>query len=210
GSAGVLFRGGFGRQGERLGARPAMLGDVEQHTLRPEELLLEIAGLVPVLALVDVVLGAEALELLREFVDILDEHAEMVDAAELHPLAELVGLEFEDRHVERAVAQEDAVGEIAVRPADLLEIEGFLVEFGHRLGVFGGDRDVAELGHRGLLALRVVSNLARSAVQSEASHSSSSAMPPSSRAMSLPTRCTASSRENRPKRSNSGTHRLPI
>src|SRR5215471_5135587 len=102
----------------------------------------------------------------------------MVDAAELHALAELVGLEFEDRHVERAIRQEHAVGEIAVRPADLLEIEGFLVEFGHRLGVLGGDRDMAQLGHRGLLALRVGSNLARSAVQSEASHSSSSVMPP--------------------------------
>ena len=29
-----------------------MLGDVEQHAFRPKELLLEIAGLVPVLALI--------------------------------------------------------------------------------------------------------------------------------------------------------------
>src|SRR5437764_13029709 len=85
----VLFGGGFGRHGERLGAGPAMLGDVEQHAFRPKEFLLEIAGLVSVLALVDVVLGAEALELLREFVDILDQHAEMVDAAEIHALSEL-------------------------------------------------------------------------------------------------------------------------
>src|SRR5205823_9569079 len=119
----LLFGGLFGWHGKRLGAGPAMLGDVEQHAFRPEEFLLEIAGLVPVLALVDVVLGAEALELFRERVDILDQHAEMVDAAEIHALAELVGLEFEDRHVERAVAQEHAVGEIAVRAADFLEIE---------------------------------------------------------------------------------------
>src|SRR6478609_2742853 len=152
-----LFRGRFGRHRERLGAGPAMLGDVEQHTFRPKEFLLEIAGLVSVLALVDIVLGAEALELLRERVDILDEHAEMMNAAEIHALAELVGLEFEDRHVERAVRQEDAVGEVAVRPADFLEIEGFLIELGHRLRVFGGDRDMAELGHRGLLALRIAS-----------------------------------------------------
>src|ERR1051325_600849 len=132
-----------------------MLGDIEQHAFRPKEFLLEIAGLLSVLALVDVVLGAEALELFRERVDILDEHAEMVDAAEIHPLAELVGLEFEDRHVERPVAQKHAIGEIAVRPADFLEIKGFLVELGHRLGVLGGDRDVAELAPRGLPALRM-------------------------------------------------------
>src|SRR5437762_9243108 len=116
----LLFGGLFGRRGKRLGAGPAMLGDIEQDAFRPKEFLLEIAGLVPVLALIDVVAGAEALELLREFVDILDQHAEMMDAAEIHALAELVGLEFEDRHVERAVAEEHAVGEVAVRPADLL------------------------------------------------------------------------------------------
>src|SRR4051794_39230395 len=149
----LLFGGLFGRYGKRLGAGPAMLGDIEQDAFRPKEFLLEIAGLVPVLALIDVVAGAEALELLREFVDILHQHAEMVDAAEIHALAELVGLEFKDRHVERAVAEEHAVGEVAVRPPDLLEIERFLVEFGHRLRVLGGDRDMAELGHWGLLAL---------------------------------------------------------
>src|SRR5436309_7019563 len=89
----VLFRGGFGRDGERLGAGPAMLGDVEQDAFRPEELLLEIAGLVPVLPLVDVVAGAEALELLRELVDILDQDTEMMDAAKIHALTELGGLE---------------------------------------------------------------------------------------------------------------------
>src|SRR5947209_18270752 len=98
-----LFGGGFGRHRERLGAGPAMLGDVEQHAFRPKEFLLEIAGLVSVLALVDVVAGAQALELFREFVDVLDEHPEMVDAAEIHALSKLVGLEFQDRHIERAV-----------------------------------------------------------------------------------------------------------
>src|SRR4051812_16453746 len=151
----LLFGGGFGRHGKRLGAGPAMIGDIEQDAFRPEEFLLEIAGLMSVLPLIDVVARAEALELLRELVDILDQHAEMMDAAELHALAELVGLEFEDRHVQRAVAEEHAVGEVAVRPPDLLEIERFLVEFGHRLRVLGGDRDVAKLGHRGLLALRM-------------------------------------------------------
>src|SRR5438105_276193 len=141
----LLFGGGFGRHGRGLGTGAAMLGDVEQDAFRPEEFLLEIAGLMSVLALIDVVAGAEALELLREFVDILDQHAEMMDAAEIHTLAELVGLEFEDRHVQRTVGQENTVGEVAVRPPDLLEIKGLLVELGHRLRILGGDRDVAKL-----------------------------------------------------------------
>src|SRR5690349_24380979 len=95
-----LFRGRFGRHRERLGAGPAMLGDVEQHAFRPKEFLLDLAALVSALALVDVVLAAVGLKLLGERVDILDEYAEMVNAAEIHALAELVGLEFEDRHVE--------------------------------------------------------------------------------------------------------------
>src|SRR5579863_9305732 len=77
---------------ERLGAGPAVLGDVEQDALGAEEFFLKIAGLVAALALVDVVPGAKAFELFREFVDILDQHPEMVDAAIVHPLAELVGL----------------------------------------------------------------------------------------------------------------------
>src|ERR1043166_1093398 len=133
----------------------------------------------------------------------------MMNAAEIHALAELVGLEFEDRHVERAVAEEHAIGEVAVRPADFLEIKGFLVELGHRLGVFGGDRDVAELGHRGPPRVADDPNLTRPAVQSEAPHRLSSGMSASSRAISLPNRSTASLCENRPKRSNSGTIRPP-
>ena len=132
-----------------------MLGDVEQDVFGAVEFLFEIPGLVALLALVDVVLGAEAFELLREFLDILDQHAEMMDAAEIHPLAELVALELEDRHVERAVGQEHAVGEHAVRAADLDKVEGLFVERGHRLRVLGGDRDVAQLGHVPLLPCRI-------------------------------------------------------
>ncbi len=106
--------------------------------------------------LVDVVLGAEAVEPLGKSVDVLDQDPEMMDAAEIHALAEgLVGLEFDDRHVERAVGQEHTVGEHAVRSAHLHEIERLFIELGHRLRVFGGDRDVAELGHQGLLAIEM-------------------------------------------------------
>src|SRR5579884_2845290 len=150
-----LFRRFLDRRGERFGAGPAVFRDVEQYVLRPVELLLEIARLVAVLALVDVMLGAEAFEFPGELLDVLDQHPEVMDAAEIHALAELVGLELQDRHVEGAVGQKDAVGEMPVRPADLLEIERLLVELGHRLRVFGGDRDVTELGHDGLLALRL-------------------------------------------------------
>ncbi len=132
-----------------------MLGDVEQHALGAVELLFEIAGLMTLLALVDVVLGAEAFELLREFLDILDQDAEMVNAPVIDALAELVGLEFQDRHVERAVRQEHAVGEHAVGAADLDEIEGVLIEIRHRLRVFGGDRDMAQLRHDPLLPCRM-------------------------------------------------------
>src|ERR1700738_4491317 len=76
----------------------------------------------------------------------------MMDPAIVETLAELVGLEFEDRHVERAVAQEDAVGERRVRPAHLLEVEGLFVELGHRFRVFGGDSNMTQLGHAVLLA----------------------------------------------------------
>src|SRR5690242_627668 len=169
-----------------------MLGDVEQHAFRAKEFLLEIAGLVSILALVDVVRGAEALELLRELVDILDQHAEMMDAAELHALAELVGLEFEDRHVERAVAQKHAVGEIAVRPADFLEIERLLVEFGHRLRVLGGDRDMAQLRHVALRQLALSLSVARPPGETEAPVAASRGIPARIGAIALPTRATAS------------------
>src|SRR5436190_2024567 len=65
----LLLGGVFGGFRERLGAGPAMLGDVEQDAFGPVELFLEIAGLRAAVPLVDVVLGAEAIEPLGEFVD---------------------------------------------------------------------------------------------------------------------------------------------
>jgi hypothetical protein len=143
----------FLKLGERLGAGPGVLGDVEQDPLRAVELLFEIPGLWIDLGAVDVMFGAEAFELLREFVDIFDQHAKMMDAAVVEALPQLVGLEFEDRHVERAVAQKYAIREHPVGPPDLLEVERLLVEIGHLLRVFRGYRDVTQLGHRNLLAL---------------------------------------------------------
>src|SRR5271156_6488387 len=103
-TAAYLLRGLFDLGRERLGAGPAVFGDVKGDVLGGGELFLEIPGLVPALALVDVMLRAEAFEPLGKLVDVLDQHAEMVDAAVVHALAELIGPEFEDRHVQRAVA----------------------------------------------------------------------------------------------------------
>src|SRR5205823_1466435 len=128
-----------------------MLGDVEEHALGAVELLLEIAGIWLLLGAVGVILRAEALQPLREFTDIFDQNAKMMDAAVVETLAELIGLEFEDRHVEGAVTQKHAVGKRSVRPPDLLEVEGLLVEFGHFLRIFRGDGDVTQLGHGTLL-----------------------------------------------------------
>src|SRR6516162_6643649 len=205
----TLLRGFLDRGRQRLGAGPAMLGDIKEHALGAVELLLEIAGLLPAMALVDVMLGAEAFELLRKLLDVLDQHPEMVDAAKIHTLAELVGLEFEDRHVERAVAQEHAIGEHAVRPAHLHEIESLLIEFGHRVGIFSGDGDVAQLGHRRPPRIAMRASLARSPGHFEASCRTSAARPDSSCARFLPTRVKASSHANSPNRSNSGS-RVPF
>ena len=75
----------------------------------------------------------------------------MMDAAVVETFAELIGLEFEDRHIERAVAQKHAVRQHPVRPPDLLEVECLFVEIGHFFRVFRGNRDVTQLGHPNLL-----------------------------------------------------------
>src|ERR1700730_14283291 len=130
-----------------------MLSDIEEDAFRAVEFLFEIPGVRLLQIAVGVVLRTKALELLRELGDVFDQHAEMMDTPVVETLAELIGLEFEDRHVEGAVAEEHAVREHSVGPPDLLEIERLLVEIGHLLRVFRGDGDVTQLGHRNLLAL---------------------------------------------------------
>src|SRR4029077_5094047 len=159
-----LFCSFFDLGGKRLAAGPGMLGDVKEHALGAVELLFEVTGARLLLTAVDVILGTEALQPLRELADIFDQHAEMMDAAIVETLAELVGLEFEDRQVEGAVAQEHAIGKHPVRPSDLREVEGLLVELGHLLRIFRGDGDVTQLGHGNLLAMDPSSTLARPAV----------------------------------------------
>src|SRR5271155_3493403 len=98
--------------------------------------------------------AAQCLDLLRELLDVVDEDAEMVQAGIVETLADLVGLEPQDRQINRPVAQVIAIGERPVGLADLLEVERLLVELGHRIGVLGGNGDVTQLGHTQLLFLR--------------------------------------------------------
>src|SRR5580693_5589527 len=127
-----------------------MLGNVEQDAFRPVKLDLERAGAVA--GLVHVMLAAQRLGLLRELLDVVDEDAEMVQAGIVETLADLVGLKPQDRQIDRPIAQMITVGEWPVGLADLLEIERLLIELGHRIGVFGGNGDMTQLGHILLLS----------------------------------------------------------
>src|ERR1700751_552825 len=131
-----------------------MLGDIEEDALGAVELDLEAAY--SVRALVHVVFAAQALELLGNLVDVLDQDAEMMQAGIVEALADLVGLEPKDRQVDRPVAQMVAVGERSVALADLSEIKRLLVKLSHRVGIFGGDGDVTKLGHFELRFLRII------------------------------------------------------
>src|SRR5208283_4650056 len=143
--------GCFGRLGwERLGAGPGMFGDVEEDAFGAVKLYLEAAGARGV-RLVHVVLAAEALQLPARLLDILDQHAEMMQPGVVHIPDELVGLEPQDRQIDRAVAQMVAIGERSVVRADDLEVKRLYIEIGHRVRILGGDGDVAQFGHYSLL-----------------------------------------------------------
>src|SRR5947209_2522869 len=123
-----------------------MLGDVEQDAFGAVELDIEAAN--PLRdGLVHVVLAAERLELLRGLVDILDQDAEMVQPGVIHALADLLGLEAKNRKSDSAFADVMAVGDRTVAAAHHLEVEDLDIAIGHRVRVFAGDGDVAQLGH---------------------------------------------------------------
>jgi hypothetical protein len=97
-----LLIGGFRFLGrKRLGAGPGMFGDVEEHAFRAIELDLEAAG--EIVRPLHVMLAAERLELSGGSLDVLDEDAEMVQPGIIEALADLIGLEFEDRQIDRPV-----------------------------------------------------------------------------------------------------------
>src|SRR6267378_2205911 len=70
---------------ERLGASPGMLGDVEEHAFGAVELDFEPARSFAVV--VHVVLAAQALDLLRDLLDVIDQDAEMVQSRVVETLA---------------------------------------------------------------------------------------------------------------------------
>src|SRR5229473_1118785 len=80
--------------------------------------------------------------------------ADVVDARELPaPLdpGHRVVLEVQHRQVEIAVGQEEAADRGVIDAPDLLHAEDVHVELGRLLGVLGGQRDVLDLRHGGLL-----------------------------------------------------------
>src|SRR5947209_18057227 len=84
-----LVGGRFILDGERLGAGPGVLGDVEQHALGAVHLDLEAADPLGV-ALVHVVLAALRLDPPRRAVDVLHQDAKMVQSGVIHPPADLI------------------------------------------------------------------------------------------------------------------------
>jgi hypothetical protein len=78
-----------------------------------------------------------------------------MDAAEIQAWSLIPG-EVENREIERAVAEEDAVRlalALLLDPPDLREVEGRFVELGCGERITRGNRDVAKLGHRFLQIL---------------------------------------------------------
>src|SRR5215469_3707369 len=113
-----------------------MLRDVEHHAVGSAELGLE-EHILEALGPAHETVGAERFEFLDPVFEIIgDLDAEMMQADIVEAAAELVDiLELEDRQVERAVAQIDAVGDLfrivaLLGARDLAEAEALLVELG--------------------------------------------------------------------------------
>src|SRR6185295_12109985 len=109
-------------------------------------------------------LAAVLLHRLAVLLQIVDDEAHVVDAVEV--LAALVagrvvGVELEEREVDHAVGEREAV---AIRRLDIvhfLEAEGLLVELGGGLELRHRDGDVAQLGSHRFSGSYVFSNTAK-------------------------------------------------
>src|SRR4051794_24849063 len=85
---------------------PGMIRDVEHHLIRPVKF-----GLVESLRTLGPfreTFGAELFELLGCRIDVLHQHAEMVDAAEVEAMA-LVPAEMQDGEIQRAIAEKHTI-----------------------------------------------------------------------------------------------------
>src|SRR3954463_3802016 len=96
--------------GQRLGAGPGMFGDVEQDALGAVHLDLEAAGPLG-LGLVHVMPAAARGDVSAGLLDVVDQDAEMVQPGEIHATADLIGLEAQDRQIDRAVADVMTIGQ---------------------------------------------------------------------------------------------------
>src|SRR6266851_4123524 len=145
---------------EAGGADPAGLGDIQHDPVRPGVLDLDVGvALIPVAdaeGVVDVVAARRARrgQPQGDLLQAVHLEADVVDARELPaPLdpGHRVVLEVQHRQVEIAVGQEEAADRGVIDAPDLLHAEDVHVELGRLLGVLGGQRDVLDLRHGGLL-----------------------------------------------------------
>src|SRR5882762_1102037 len=128
-----------------------MVGDIEHHAVGPVKLGLVERGYAwwpPCKAS-----GAELFELVGEGINVVDQDAEVMDAAEIEARA-LIPAEPKDRQVDGSIAQEDSVGgalTLGLSAAHFHEIKRLLVELGRGVRVFRRDGDVTKLRHCCLL-----------------------------------------------------------
>ena len=120
-----------------------MIGDVEDHFVRAVEFSF-IETPVPFRPLGET-LGAEFFNLAGHLVDILNQHPEMVNAAEVESRT-LVPAKMQHREAQGSVAEEHAVGFFGIvaliNPADLGRIERLLVELSRDKRIFRSKCDV--------------------------------------------------------------------
>src|SRR5712691_6101005 len=123
---------------DRGGAEPAVLADVDRHTVGARELALEVLS---ANGDVRLALGAVIGQDLVARLGVVHAEAEVVDA-DLHLAGGLV-LDAQHGEIDLAVGQVDAV--TAVVP-NLLQAEHGLVPVARLARVLGGDGDMADLG----------------------------------------------------------------
>src|SRR5215467_15860727 len=147
----LLLFGSFLCRGQRSRAFPRVIGNVEHHAVGSVKLrLVECLhiGRPP-----RETIGAKLLQLLGVSINVVHQHAEVMDAAEVEARP-LIPAEPQDRETDGAVAEEYAIrGALApgLRPVHFHEIERLLVELGGGVRVFRRKGDVTKLRHCCLL-----------------------------------------------------------
>src|SRR5262245_18630633 len=134
-----------------LRAEPAVLRQVDGHTVGSTELDLDVASLGHLLcSRVGTMHGTRFLDPCSRLFHVLDFEAEVVDAGPPERalcLGGLVVFELEDSEVHVSIAQVVALGSWSVNFTYLLQAEALDVELRRRLQVSRGDRDVTNSCH---------------------------------------------------------------